>query len=90
MHFNFYAFPQVRRCDDTRKKFISDLGRCRRDYPLLSFINTQKLKVIHDSLIRLTDIDDLLRNVGLFFKLDVDCYSHLFRCVQVRLLLVLL
>uniref|UniRef100_A0A1X7VIM8 Uncharacterized protein n=1 Tax=Amphimedon queenslandica TaxID=400682 RepID=A0A1X7VIM8_AMPQE len=73
---------EIRRCNDTRKKFISDLGTCRKDYLLLSFINTQKLKVIHDSLIKLTDIDNLLRNVGFFFKLDLDCYSHLFECVQ--------
>ena len=55
----------------------------REKFPLLSFVNTHKLKVIYDSVIHLIDVDNLLRDVGVFFKLDLNCYSVLYKCIQV-------
>ena len=55
----------------------------RKEYQLLSYINTLKLKVIYDSLIGLKDIDNLLRDVGLFLKLDVNSHPQLYKCLEV-------
>ena len=43
----------------------------RKEFPLLSFVSTQKLKAIYSDLKEeISYFDDLLRDVGFLFNLD--------------------
>ena len=45
----------------------------RKVFPLLSFVSTQKLKAIYGNLkMEFPDFDDLLRDVGFLFNLDIN------------------
>ena len=54
----------------------------RKVFPLLSFISTQKLKAIYGNLkMEFPDFDDLLRDVGFLFNLDINS-CHVIRKVS--------
>ena len=45
----------------------------RKEFPLLSFVSTQKLKAIYSDLKEeILYFDDLLRDVGFLFNLDIN------------------
>ncbi|XP_019858199.1 PREDICTED: uncharacterized protein LOC100640592 [Amphimedon queenslandica] len=73
---------EVKKCNKEREEFVKDMVLYRKKYQLLSYINTLKLKVIYDSLIGLKDIDNLLRDVGLFLNLDVNSHPQLYKCLE--------
>ena len=59
-------------CKKQLTQFNDVFFKSRNDIPLLSFVSTQKLKAIYRNLKKeFPDFDDLLRDVGFLFNLDI-------------------
>ena len=60
-------------CKKQLTEFIDVFVESRNNFPLLSFVSTQRLKAIYGNLEKeYPDFDDLLRDVGFLFNLDIN------------------
>ena len=60
-------------CKKQLTEFSDVFVESRKDFPLLSFVSTQKLKAIYGKLkMEFPDFDNLLRDVGFLFNLDIN------------------
>ena len=80
---------QIIKCEMLLNEYIREIDSHRKAFPCLSFVSTSKLIVINDILMETKmspcHINDLLHEIGFFFKLDAHLHDILTKFVQVSI-----